>query len=140
MSPPTAPRSNRPRSLSGRRPVFASAASRPLTAGHFFSPISALIARMRSSSCLSTVDCLMRLTYTAPTSIVPTAMQASSAVPEAQRPVDRDEIAAVERVIRPYVRHTPTITVEAQDFGLDAAPLVMKLEFLQHTGSFKPRG
>jgi threonine dehydratase len=67
-------------------------------------------------------------------------MQASSVVPQTQRSIERDRIAAVERLIRPYVRHTPTITVDAQDFGLDAAPLVMKLEFLQHTGSFKPRG
>lgn len=67
-------------------------------------------------------------------------MRASSAVPETQSPIDRDQIAAVERLIRPYVRHTPIVTVEAQDFGLDAPPLVMKLEFLQHTGSFKPRG
>src|ERR1700720_1954566 len=67
-------------------------------------------------------------------------MQASSAVPQAQRPIDRDQIAAVERLIRPYVRHTPIIAVDAKDFGLDAPPLVMKLECLQHTGSFKPRG
>jgi threonine dehydratase len=67
-------------------------------------------------------------------------MQASSAVPQTQRPVDRDQIATVEPLIRPYVRHTPVITVDAQDFGLDAARLVLKLEFLQHTGSFKPRG
>jgi threonine dehydratase len=68
------------------------------------------------------------------------AMQASSAVPETQRPVDREQIAGVEPLIRPYVRHTPIITVDSHDFGLDALPLVMKLEFLQHTGSFKPRG
>jgi threonine dehydratase len=67
-------------------------------------------------------------------------MPASSAVPETQRPVDREQIAGVEPLIRPYVRHTPIITVDAHDFGLDALPLVMKLEFLQHTGSFKPRG
>lgn len=67
-------------------------------------------------------------------------MQVSSAVPETQRPVTRDQVTAIERVIRPYVRHTPTITVEAHDFGLDAPPFVLKLEFLQHTGSFKPRG
>src|SRR5205085_1935658 len=67
-------------------------------------------------------------------------MQASPAVPRTKRAVDRDQIAAVERLIRPHVRHTPTITVDAHDFGLDAPPLVMKLEFLQHTGSFKPRG
>ena len=67
-------------------------------------------------------------------------MQASSVVPQTQRSIERDRIAAVERLIRPYVRHTPTITVDAQDFGLDAALLVMKLEFLQHIGSFKLRG
>jgi threonine dehydratase len=67
-------------------------------------------------------------------------MQASSVVPQTQRSIERDRIAAVERLIRPYVRLTPTITVDAQDFGLDAALLVMKLEFLQHIGSFKLRG
>ena len=67
-------------------------------------------------------------------------MQVSSAAPQTQRPVNRDQIAAAERLIRPYVRHTPIIMVDAHDLGLDAAPLVMKLEFLQHTGSFKPRG
>jgi threonine dehydratase len=67
-------------------------------------------------------------------------MQASPALPQTQRSIDRGQIAAVERLIRPYVRHTPIITVDAHDFGLHAPPLVMKLEFLQHTGSFKPRG
>src|SRR5438105_12723533 len=67
-------------------------------------------------------------------------MQAPFALPQTQMSVERDQIAAVERLIRPYVRHTPIITVDAHDFGLDAAPLVIKLEFLQHTGSFKPRG
>jgi threonine dehydratase len=54
--------------------------------------------------------------------------------------IDRDQITATERLIRPYVRRTPAITVDAGDFGLAPAPLVFKLEFLQHTGSFKPRG
>ena len=55
--------------------------------------------------------------------------------------IDRDTIAATERLIRPYVRRTPVIAVDAADFGLDAGPpLAFKLEFLQHTGSFKPRG
>jgi threonine dehydratase len=67
-------------------------------------------------------------------------MQVSSAGSETPRTVDRDQIAAVEPLIRPYVRHTPIITLEARDFGLDAPPLALKLEFLQHTGSFKPRG
>ena len=54
--------------------------------------------------------------------------------------INRDRIAATERLIRPYVRHTPTMAIDAADFGLAPAPLVFKLEFLQHTGSFKPRG
>ncbi|MBS0247603.1 MAG: threonine/serine dehydratase [Proteobacteria bacterium] len=55
-------------------------------------------------------------------------------------PVSRDDIAATERIIRPFIRHTPTITVDAADFGLTAAPLDLKLELLQHSGSFKARG
>ncbi|MBS0535954.1 MAG: threonine/serine dehydratase [Proteobacteria bacterium] len=55
-------------------------------------------------------------------------------------PVSRDDIAATERVIRPFIRRTPTITVNAADFGLGAAPLDLKLELLQHSGSFKARG
>src|SRR5580700_10518455 len=54
--------------------------------------------------------------------------------------IDRDSIAKTERLIRPHVRHTPTIAVDARDFGLAPGPLAFKLEFLQHTGSFKPRG
>jgi threonine dehydratase len=54
--------------------------------------------------------------------------------------INRDSIAATEQLIRPYIRRTPTVTVDAADFGLAAAPLAFKLEFLQHTGSFKPRG
>src|SRR5579862_1515009 len=54
--------------------------------------------------------------------------------------INREAIAATERQIRPYVRNTPTIAVDAGDFGLEKRPLIFKLEFLQHTGSFKPRG
>jgi threonine dehydratase len=54
--------------------------------------------------------------------------------------INRDAIAATERLIRPYARHTPVITVDAADFGLASRKLAFKLEFLQHTGSFKPRG
>jgi threonine dehydratase len=41
--------------------------------------------------------------------------------------IDRDTITATERLIRPYVRHTPSITVDAGDFGLDPAPVAFKL-------------
>lgn len=54
--------------------------------------------------------------------------------------VSREAIAATYDVIRPHVRHTPLITVDAADFGLPSAPLRLKLEFMQHAGSFKARG
>jgi threonine dehydratase len=55
-------------------------------------------------------------------------------------PIDRAAIAATERLIRPYIRHTPMIQIDAGDLGIAGEPLALKLEFLQHTGSFKPRG
>ena len=54
--------------------------------------------------------------------------------------VDTDAIAAAERLIRPYVRRTPVIGVDPADFDLDARSLALKLECLQHSGSFKARG
>ncbi len=54
--------------------------------------------------------------------------------------VTRERIAATERLIRPYVRRTPVIEVDARDFGLDSISLLLKLELLQHSGSFKARG
>jgi threonine dehydratase len=54
--------------------------------------------------------------------------------------IDRDAIAATERTIRPYVRTTPVIGVDGADFGIDGVPLTLKLELLQHAGSFKSRG
>ncbi len=41
--------------------------------------------------------------------------------------------------IATHVRRTPVIELEKNAFGIDAA-LYLKLECLQHTGSFKPRG
>jgi threonine dehydratase len=55
--------------------------------------------------------------------------------------IDRAEIAATETLIRPYIRQTPVIEAAPQDLGIEAGfTLTLKLEFLQHTGSFKPRG
>ncbi|HEY0342795.1 MAG TPA: serine/threonine dehydratase, partial [Steroidobacteraceae bacterium] len=54
--------------------------------------------------------------------------------------VNRETIAATYELIRPHVRRTPVIEIDAADFALDGRPLVFKLELLQHTGSFKPRG
>ena len=52
----------------------------------------------------------------------------------------RQEIARTYDMIRPYIRRTPVVDVDAADFGLDPGPLVLKLELMQHTGSFKTRG
>jgi threonine dehydratase len=54
--------------------------------------------------------------------------------------IDRDSIAATERLIRPHIRRTPLISAEGRDFGAEFGAIRFKLEFLQHTGSFKPRG
>ena len=49
-------------------------------------------------------------------------------------------VAEVESRIRPYIRRTPVAEVDRSDFGLPAGPLTLKLEQLQHSGSFKARG
>jgi threonine dehydratase len=49
-------------------------------------------------------------------------------------------IAAIEPVIRPFVRRTPVLQADGRDFGLAPQPLTFKLELLQHAGSFKTRG
>lgn len=42
--------------------------------------------------------------------------------------------------IRDHVRETPVVAVDGADFGLAPIRLVLKLELLQHSGSFKVRG
>ena len=54
--------------------------------------------------------------------------------------IDRESIGAVERVIRPYIRRTPVIEVDGSEFGSNCASVILKLELLQHAGSFKARG
>lgn len=51
-----------------------------------------------------------------------------------------DEIRAAYGLIAPHIRKTPTIRIDAHDFGLGSFELVFKLESLQHAGSFKTRG
>jgi threonine dehydratase len=55
-------------------------------------------------------------------------------------PIAADRIAAIERLIRPYIRTTPLLDVAPGDFGLDVRRLALKLEFSQYAGSFKARG
>jgi threonine dehydratase len=58
----------------------------------------------------------------------------------AETGITRDAIGRIEPLIRPYVRHTPTIAVDGADFGQPAGTIQFKLECLQHTGTFKARG
>lgn len=52
--------------------------------------------------------------------------------------IEPDDIAAARSRIAAHIRTTPVIEIETGTFS--DAPVVLKLEFLQHTGSFKPRG
>ena len=54
--------------------------------------------------------------------------------------VTRPAIEAVEALIRPFIRLTPVIDLDRAELGLPGGPLTLKLEQLQHTGSFKARG
>ncbi|MBU8543296.1 MULTISPECIES: serine/threonine dehydratase [Roseomonadaceae] len=48
-------------------------------------------------------------------------------------------IAAAAARIAPHIRRTPVLRMAGADLGLDM-PLILKLELLQASGSFKPRG
>ncbi|MGQ0668204.1 MAG: threonine/serine dehydratase [Actinomycetota bacterium] len=52
--------------------------------------------------------------------------------------VERTEIEAAHERIAPYIRKTPVLDLEPGAFGVPGR-LVLKLELLQHTGSFKAR-
>ena len=53
--------------------------------------------------------------------------------------IGRNDIAAAAARIEDHVRHTPVLRVAAAELGL-GFPVTLKLELLQHAGSFKPRG
>lgn len=54
--------------------------------------------------------------------------------------VEPQAIARCETIIRPHIRRTPVVDVDAREFDLPACALTLKLELLQHSGSFKARG
>jgi threonine dehydratase len=54
--------------------------------------------------------------------------------------ISREQVAATYQLIQPYIRRTPVIEIDLDDFGLGSHSVTCKLEFLQHAGSFKPRG
>ena len=53
--------------------------------------------------------------------------------------IEHNAIEQAAARIAPHVRVTPCIQMEPRAFG-SSAQLTLKLELLQHTGSFKPRG
>lgn len=61
-----------------------------------------------------------------------------------QDQIDRPAIGQTYKLIRPHIRRTPTLEVDATDFGLDfdinGGSIILKLELMQHAGSFKTRG
>jgi threonine dehydratase len=54
-------------------------------------------------------------------------------------PVTAADVEVAAKRIAPYIRQTPMMTLPTGTFGIDAT-LTFKLEFMQHAGSFKPRG
>jgi len=58
---------------------------------------------------------------------------------DAAASVTPERIDAAAAAIGSVVRHTPILEVPGSEIGIDAT-LVLKLEYLQHSGSFKGRG
>ncbi len=54
--------------------------------------------------------------------------------------ITREAIAQTYSTIAPYIRHTPVLNTSAATLGGPDVPLTLKLELLQHAGSFKARG
>lgn len=55
-------------------------------------------------------------------------------------PLTPASITATYAVIQSHIRRTPVIAIDAAEYGLSATPLQLKLELMQHSGSFKARG
>jgi threonine dehydratase len=53
--------------------------------------------------------------------------------------ITRSAIAAAAARLSPHVRHTPIVAIDGESLSCQF-PVKLKLELLQHTGSFKPRG
>ena len=54
--------------------------------------------------------------------------------------ISAEQIQSTYERIAPHVRRTPVLEVDAADFNLPGPNLTLKLESLQHAGSFKVRG
>jgi threonine dehydratase len=51
-----------------------------------------------------------------------------------------DRIRSTYALLAPHIRRTPVIEVDGADFSMNSGTLYLKVESLQHAGSFKPRG
>src|SRR5215475_6292683 len=54
--------------------------------------------------------------------------------------ITREEICELYPDLAPHVRRTPVVFVNGSELGLEHVSLALKLELLQHSGSFKARG
>jgi threonine dehydratase len=54
--------------------------------------------------------------------------------------IDRTAIEETYALLRPHLRYTPVVEIPAGELGLGDFTLLFKLEYLQHSGSFKARG
>ena len=66
------------------------------------------------------------------------ATSAMNAATEDQ--VNTAAIAAIYPVIAPHIRRTPVIEIDGGDIDLTGRKVTLKLELMQHSGSFKARG
>ena len=67
-------------------------------------------------------------------------MKSIMAHPQNSFAITRDEIRGIYAKLAPHIRRTPVISADGTEFGLEPGALALKLELLQHTGSFKARG
>ncbi|HEY4333447.1 MAG TPA: threonine/serine dehydratase [Ilumatobacteraceae bacterium] len=68
-----------------------------------------------------------------------TSLECPDPAPARAEPITPDDVAAAAARIRGHIRVTPVMEMEPGQLGLPY-PVVLKLELLQHTGSFKARG
>jgi threonine dehydratase len=54
--------------------------------------------------------------------------------------ITQDAIRETYARIRPHIRRTPAMEIDGAELGLAPFPLALKLEHMQHSGSFKARG
>lgn len=63
-----------------------------------------------------------------------------SAPAEERNVISPDRIRSTHALLAPYIRCTPVVEVDGADFHLHLGKVPLKLESLQHAGSFKARG